>query len=141
MVATNHAEAMVARLEKRVRDDGLDNVVVRQLGLLDLDGPERFDAVVAANVLHLLPDLDAALTTMVRALRPGGRLFVPTYCHDQTAWSRATSRVLGLVGFPGQRRLTLARLVEVLVAQGLGLRQAVLLPGLLPIGFVSATHA
>jgi len=46
--------------------------------------------------------------------------------------------VLGLVGFPGQRRLTLARLVELLNAQGLEPREAVLLPGLLPIGFVSA---
>jgi ubiquinone/menaquinone biosynthesis C-methylase UbiE len=141
VVATDYAEAMVARLENRVRDDGLDNVEVRQLDLLDLDGSEQFDAVVAANVLHLLPDLDGALNALVRALRPGGRLIVPTYCHDETAWSRATSRVLGLVGFPGQRRLTLAHLVEVLDAQGLGLRQAVLLPGLLPIGFVSAMHA
>ena len=141
VVATDYAEAMVARLEKRVRDDGLDNVEVRQLDLLDLDGSEHFDAVVAANVLHLLPDLDGALSAMVRALRPGGRLIVPTYCHDETGWSRATSRVLGLVGFPGQRRLTLGRLVEVIRAQGLEPRQAVLLPGLLPIGFVSAAPA
>ena len=141
VVATDYAEAMVSRLEKRVRDDGLDNVEVRQLDLLDLDGSEQFDAVVAANVLHLLPDLDGALNAMVRALRPGGRLIVPTYCHDETAWSRATSRVLGLVGFPGQRRLTLGRLVEVIRAQGLEPRQAVLLPGLLPIGFVSAAPA
>ena len=141
VVATDYAEAMVSRLEKRVRDDGLDNVEGRQLDLLDLDGSEQFDAVVAANVLHLLPDLDGALNAMVRALRPGGRLIVPTYCHDETAWSRATSRVLGLVGFPGQRRLTLGRLVEVIRAQGLEPRQAVLLPGLLPIGFVSAAPA
>jgi cyclopropane fatty-acyl-phospholipid synthase-like methyltransferase len=141
VVATDYAAAMVARLEKRVRDDGLDNVEVRQLDLLDLDGSDRFDAVVAANVLHLLPDLDAALTAMVRSLEPGGRLIVPTFCHDETARSRVASSLLGLAGFPGQRRLTLVRLVEVLDAQGLRPRRAVLLPGLLPIGFVSAARA
>ena len=141
VVATDYAEAMVARLRERVRDDGLPNVEVRQLDLLDLDGSDRFDAVVAANVLHLLPDLDAALAALVRALQPGGRLIVPTYCHDETVRSRAASRVLGLAGFPGQRRFTMARLVEVLEARGLEPRRAVLLPGMLPIGFVSAAHA
>lgn len=56
--------------------NGLDNVEVRQLDLLDLDRSDCFDAVIAANVLHLLPDPDAALTAMVGALRPGGRLLV-----------------------------------------------------------------
>lgn len=139
LVATDYAQAMVDRLAERVREDGLHNVAVRRLDLLELDGDDRYDAVVAANVLHLLPDLDAALAAMVRALEPGGRLVVPTYCHDETAVSRLTSRALGLVGFPGQRRLTLQRLVGLLEGRGMAVRRAALLPGLLPIGFVSAT--
>jgi 2-polyprenyl-3-methyl-5-hydroxy-6-metoxy-1,4-benzoquinol methylase len=140
VVATDYAAAMVAQLEERVRTEGLSNVSTRQLDLLALDSTERFDAVVASNVLHLLPDLGAGLDAMVGALRPGGRLIVPTYCHDETLVSRLTSRLMGLVGFPGQRRLTLARLRELLEARGLTVRQATLLPGLLPIGFVSAEH-
>ena len=88
-------------------------------------------------MLHLLPDLDGALDGMTRALKPGGRLIVPTYCHDQTALAQVTSRVLGLVGFPGQRRLTLDRLTATLTGRGLLIRRSVLLGGLLPIGFVS----
>lgn len=139
LVATDYARAMVDRLAERVRQDGLDNVTVRRLDLLELDGDDRYDAVVAANVLHLLPDLDAALAAMVGALAPGGRLVVPTYCHDETAVSRLTSRALGLVGFPGQRRLTLERLVGLLEGRGMEVRRAALLPGLLPIGFVSGS--
>ncbi len=139
LVATDYARAMVDRLAERVRQDGLDNVTVRRLDLLELDGDDRYDAVVAANVLHLLPDLDAALAAMVGALAPGGRLVVPTYCHDETAVSRLTSRALGLVGFPGQRRLTLERLAGLLEGRGMEVRRAALLPGLLPIGFVSAS--
>jgi len=138
LVATDYAEAMVAKLDERVRALGLDHVRTRTLDLYTLDGEERFDAIVAANVLHLLPDLDRALTVMTRSLRPGGRLIVPTYCHDQNGVGRVISRGMGWVGFPGQRRLTLERLVERLTAKGLRIRKSVLLRGLLPIGFVSA---
>lgn len=137
LVATDYAEAMVAKLDDRVRALGLDNVRTRALDLYALDEEEQFDAIVAANVLHLLPDLDGALDAMTRALKPGGRLIVPTYCHDQTALAQVTSRVLGLVGFPGQRRLTLDRLTATLTGRGLLIRRSVLLGGLLPIGFVS----
>jgi 2-polyprenyl-3-methyl-5-hydroxy-6-metoxy-1,4-benzoquinol methylase len=140
VVASDYAEAMVKRLRDRIQDDRLQNVEVRQLDVYELDEPGQFDAVVAANVLHLLPELDGALSAMVGALRPGGRLIVPTYCHDETPLSQVASRVLGLFGFPGQRRLTMARLVAILEDRGLLLRQATVLPGLLPIGFVSASR-
>jgi len=143
LVATDYAAAMVEKLEDRLRSAGLDNVRTRTLDVYDLEGDGDFDAIVAANVLHLLPDLDGALDAMVGALRPGGRLILPTYCHDQTALARATSRVMGVAGFPGQRRLTLDGLVSVLTERGLTLRRKELLSGLLPIGFVSveSSHA
>ncbi len=137
LVATDYAVAMVDKLEDRVRSAGLDNVRTRTLDVYALDGDGDFDAIVAANVLHLLPDLDGALDAMLGALRPGGRLVLPTYCHDQTALARGTSRVMGLVGFPGQRRLTLDRLASLLTDRGLTVRRKALLSGLLPIGFVS----
>ncbi len=138
LVATDYAEAMVRKLEERVRQLALVNVRTCTLDLYALDGAERYDAVVATNVLHLVPDLDGALRAIQRTLRPGGRVIVPTYCHDQTQLARLTSRLLGLVGFPGRRRLTLERLERTVLDSGLGLRRSELLPGLIPIGFVSA---
>ncbi|MCB9746747.1 MAG: class I SAM-dependent methyltransferase [Alphaproteobacteria bacterium] len=135
--ATDYADAMVAQLQARVGQHG--NVRARALDVYALDGTDRYDAIVAANVLHLLPDLQGALKAMLGALAPGGRLIVPTYCHDETALSRLTSRVMGLFGFPGQRRLTLDGMVSLLEREGLEIRRAELLPGLLPIGFVSAS--
>ena len=137
LIATDYAEAMVAKVDARVRTLGLDNVHTRTLDVYALDGTDRFDAIVAANVLHLLPDVERAVDAMVGALRPGGRLVLPTYCHDQTRLAQVTSRLLGLVGFPGQRRLTLDRLEGMLAGRGMAVRRSVLLPGLLPIGFVS----
>jgi len=138
LLATDYSEAMVAKLDARVRAEGLTNVETSTLDVYQLSEEAVFDAIVAANVLHLLPDLDAALAAMVRALRPGGVLVVPTYCHDQTPLARTTSRILGWFGFPGQRRLTLESLTDLLRHPELEIGEASLLNGLLPIGFVTA---
>lgn len=137
LVATDYAEAMVVKLQERIDASGWTNVQSRVLDVYDMDGDGAYDAIVAANVLHLLPDLDGAIDAMVAALRPGGRLILPTYCHDQTAVAQLTSRVMGLVGFPGERRLTLDRLASRLTDRGLTVRRKELLSGLLPMGFVS----
>lgn len=43
-------------------------------------GQGAYDAVLAFNVLHLMSDLDDALTLLVWALRPGGLLISKTAC-------------------------------------------------------------
>ena len=136
LVATDYAEAMVEQLRAAVGE--LDNVETRQLDLYKLEGAPRFDAVVAANVLHLLPDLDVGIDKLVGVLRPGGKLIIPTYLHDHSARTRVLSWLSGLTGFPGQRRLSLDGLAAAVQRDDLRLRERQLIPGLLPIGFVSA---
>jgi len=139
VVATDYSERMVAKLRERVREEAFTNVDVEHADIENLRfGDGRFDAAVATNVLHLVPDLDHALRELARVVRPGGMLVVPTYCHAQTLVARAASRGLSLTGFPGRRRLTLAELRSRVVRVGLDVAQAKLLPGLLPIGFVAA---
>lgn len=139
VVATDYAEEMVRALEAKVRAAGLDNVKVARADLYALDtAPGSFDAVVAANVLHLVPDLPGALASLRSALRPGGLLLAPTYCHAETWRTRSISRLLALTGFPGQRRFTLATLAGTLEEAGARVTERELLPGLLPIGYVAA---
>lgn len=45
-----------------------------------LAGSGEYDAVLAFNLLHLVTDLDGALGTAMRALRPGGLLISKTAC-------------------------------------------------------------
>ena len=140
VIATDYASEMVGRLRLRVQADGLRNVQCQQADLYELPfRTAEFDAVVAANVLHLTPDLPSALSSLRRVLKPGGRLIAPTYCHDQTAVSWVTSRLLALTGFPGFRRFTVASLREALEAAGVTVSHIALLPGLLPIGYVDGT--
>ncbi len=139
VIATDYAEAMVATLERRVREAKLDNVRCERADLYALRyAPASFDAVVAANVLHLVPDLEAALAAMRRVLRPGGVVVVPTYCHRETWRAGLVSRVFALTGFPGQRRFSTRSLREAVERAGLQVRRAEMLPGVIPIGYVEA---
>ena len=139
VIATDYAAAMVDALERRVQDAGLHNVTCEQADIYGLQyRTGEFDAVVAANVLHLVPDLAGALKALERVSQPGGLLVAPTFCHDETRASWLVSRLLALSGFPSHRRFTLALLRQALEQNGLQVTQAELLPGLIPIGFMSA---
>lgn len=136
VVATDYAAAMVGVLERRVRAEGLANVRCEQSDLYDLAFDDSsFDAVVAANVLHLVPDVPRALGAMRRVLKPGGRLVVPTFLHDETALSWLVSRALAATGFPGQRRFTSRSLREALESARLRIDRFEILPGPIPIGY------
>ena len=139
VTATDYAPAMVEQLRRRVEAGRLTNVTCRVADLYALDlAPGSVDAVVAANVLHLVPDLEGALGALVRVLRPGGVLVAPTYAHDETLRARIASRVLGaLAGFPGQRRFTRGTLAAALERAGLTVERLEVVPGLFPIVFVA----
>ena len=139
VVATDYAAAMVDALEQRVQDAGLENVTCEQADIYSLPySAGEFDAVVAANVLHLVPDLPAAIQALRSVTKPGGVLVAPTFCHDETKASWLVSRLLAVSGFPGQRRFTMQLLRGALEENGLQVSRAELLPGLIPIGFIEA---
>lgn len=139
LVATDYAEAMVRALRARVSGSGLSNVTCERRDIYSLDYPPgRFDAVVACNVLHLVPDLPEALRALCGVLRPQGKLVAPTFCHDETRLSRLASRVLAAVGQPMHRRFTTASLRRALEETGLRVDRTETIPGLIPIGHVEA---
>jgi phosphatidylethanolamine/phosphatidyl-N-methylethanolamine N-methyltransferase len=138
LVATDFAEAMVTELRRRVQRQGLMNVECESADIYDLRYPDRsFDAVVAANVLHLVPDLPRALSALRRVLRPGGKLIAPTFCHDETRLSRIASRIIGLTGFPGHRRFTTFTLRAALREAGLAVEDVETVSGVFPIAFMT----
>ena len=137
VVATDYAEAMVDALQQRVQGAGLENVTCEQADIYSLPySAGEFDAVVAANVLHLVPDLPAAIQALRSVTKPGGLLVAPTFCHDETKASWLVSRLLAVSGFPGQRRFTMQSLRSALEDSGLQISREELLPGLIPVGFV-----
>jgi phosphatidylethanolamine/phosphatidyl-N-methylethanolamine N-methyltransferase len=139
LTVTDYAASMLAVLTERLEAEGVGVAEIRQADLYALPfTPGRFDGLIAANVLHLVPDLAGALAAFHRAVAPGGLVLVPTYLHGETTVSRAVSRLLASTGFPGERRLTRASLDDAVRAAGFELVESTTLPGLLPIGFVAA---
>ena len=61
-------------------------VEIRSADILHLPFPdELFDAVIAANVIHLLDDPYKALSELDRVCKPGGKLIIPTYVNKDKA--------------------------------------------------------
>ena len=142
LVATDYSEAMIELLLARVTEAGLSNVVCVRADIYSLPfEPARFDAVVAGNVLHLVQDLPGALRALRRVLRPGGRLVVPTFCHDETGLSSVISRVLALTGFPGRRRFTSRSLRAELEKAGLRIDRQETVAGLIPMSHVDGVFS
>ena len=80
VLCTDLSQAMLSGAEKKARKQGLSNIcfAVRDLTALP-EGNGSFDVVIAANVLHLLPEPETAVRELWRVTAPGGRLILPTY--------------------------------------------------------------
>ena len=98
LVATDFSEKMLKRAEKKCGKFG--NVTFEQADITRLAYPdERFDAVVAANVIHLLDEPYQALRELDRVCKPGGRLIIPTYMNQTDKGE--TNKVSGAIGKAG----------------------------------------
>ena len=80
VLCTDQSEAMLARARKKAARRGLSNLPFAHRDITALSDPDgSFDAVIAANVLHLLPQPEIAVQELWRVAAPGGRLILPTY--------------------------------------------------------------
>ena len=78
LTATDFSEKMLAQAERKYAN--CRNVRFAQADITKLDYPDgRFDAVVAANVIHLLDEPLQALRELDRVYRPGRRDFFASF--------------------------------------------------------------
>ena len=98
LVATDFSAKMLKRAKKKFRKYG--NIKFEEANILRLDYPDGcFDAVVAANVIHLLDEPYKALHELDRVCRSGGRIIIPTYMNRTD--KGATNSVSGVIGKAG----------------------------------------
>lgn len=80
VLATDIAPAILEYAEARARTAGYTNVETVEMDGEQLDVPPgSFDAVISRVGLIYFPDRQGALTSMLRALAPGGRIAAVTY--------------------------------------------------------------
>ena len=78
LIATDFACGMLKQAARKCRK--FSNVRFKRADITNLKcKDDRFDKVVAGNVIHLLPDPGKALAELERVVKPGGGIIIPTY--------------------------------------------------------------
>ena len=78
LIATDFASGMLKQAARKCRK--ISNVSFRRADITNIKcRNDRFDKVVAGNVIHLLPDPGKALAELERVVKPGGKIIIPTY--------------------------------------------------------------
>ncbi|RED12237.1 class I SAM-dependent methyltransferase [Pontivivens insulae] len=81
ITGTDISGKMVEIARSKADDQMIMNAEFVAAGLQDLDlAPGTFDAVLAFNLFHLIPDLEADLALVAQKVRPGGLLISKTPC-------------------------------------------------------------
>ena len=79
--AVDLSEAMINKAKQKAAAQGIDNIEFRVSSIEELDLPaEKFDAVIAFNVLYFLRDLKTPLSKIHKSLKPGGIFLSATDC-------------------------------------------------------------
>lgn len=80
ILCTDMSESMLDVAKEKCRKKGISNIEFAERDIFSLpDADETFDVVIAANVLHLVDDPENAVRELMRVLKKGGRLLVPTF--------------------------------------------------------------
>ena len=77
VVGVDIVPEMLQKAEKNLMMTDLKNVSFKKTSGEKLPYPvDTFDAVISNGVINLIPDKEAALTEIIRVLKPGGRLMM-----------------------------------------------------------------
>lgn len=106
LTATDFSEKMLKRAKKKGKR--WENTRFEQADLLHLPYPDqRFDVVVAANVIHLLDEPYRALRELDRVCRRGGKIIIPTYLNQtDKGTTNSVSDAIGKAGADFKRAFT-----------------------------------
>ena len=140
VLGVDPSPGMIAAAKAKAAAGGLAGVRFEVRDAYALGEPDAsFDAVVLANVLHVLEEPQRALSEARRVLRPGGRLFAPTFCHAQGLKAQLLSRLSALLfGLPIRHRFTGDGLEALVRGAGFEVAKRESWPGKVPLLYLVA---
>ena len=106
LIAVDIQPEMIAQVEGRVREAGLDNVETHVASAYELPvADESVDRAFLVTVLPEIPDQDRALAELYRVIKPGGRLSVTEEFYDPDyPFAFETIRRVEAAGFELEQR-------------------------------------
>lgn len=106
LIATDFSKGMLKQTWKKCHS--YPNIKIRRADMTHLNCRDnRFDKVVAGNVIHLLEDPYAAIKELERVCKPGGKIIVPTYINASAGVNKKAVRFLELAGADFKRQFDL----------------------------------
>lgn len=136
VLCTDLSQAMLEQAAKKAAKRGLSDITFARRDLLALPDPDgTFDVVIAANVLHLLPEPEKAVRELWRVAAPGGRIILPTYLQGKVGAAYGTMiKIYQGVGFHYEHAFTPESYRAFLERLGLGRVTVEVVHGRLPEG-------
>jgi ubiquinone/menaquinone biosynthesis C-methylase UbiE len=133
---------MVTEAKKKAREKNLENIEFLVDDAYELPFESgTFDAVICSNALHNMKDPGTPLMEMRRVLKPGGRVFAPTFCHGEGLKSRFISKIMGLTGFPAYHRFAIEELTALIEQSGFTITRKEIIKDAIPMAYLIGERA
>lgn len=106
LIATDYSVGMLRQTKRKVGK--YSNTKICKASILKIPFEDnRFDVVVAANVIHLLDEPKTAFDEIKRVCKPGGRIIIPTYINNEKKNSMIAAKILSVFGVRFKRQFSL----------------------------------
>lgn len=97
LIATDFSRGMLKQTKKNCWD--YDNIKIKCADMTQLNCRDnRFDKVVAGNVIHLLEEPYVAIKELERVCKTGGKIIIPTYINASNGVNQKAVRLLEFAG-------------------------------------------
>lgn len=96
-IGTDFSEQMIIEAKKRGGGDNL-SFEVADAGNLSFAN-EKFNCVLIANALHIMPKADRAMREIYRVLKPKGILLAPTFLWKEGKERNILKKIMSIFGF------------------------------------------
>lgn len=136
--ATDFSEKMIDQAKKRGGPANLSFSVADATALPYKN--ERFDCIVIANALHIMPKPEKAMQEILRVLKPGGILYAPTFLWAEGKPNGLRRRLMALTGFQAYREWNRANFQNFVAGYSFNVMEMHMVDGgLAPVGALVAT--
>ena len=106
LIATDYAVGMLKQASKKCRTYA--NASFKKADITSIRCRDnRFDMVVAGNVIHLLPEPEKTMHELERVTKPGGKIIIPTYINMSNGTGRLAVKFLEMFGASFKRQFDL----------------------------------
>lgn len=134
LIATDYSDGMLKQTRKKVGKYA--NTKIQKASILDLPfEDDKFDVVVAANVIHLVDDPAMALSELERVCKPGGKLVIPTYVNKESQSSMVAAKLLSLLGVDFKRQFSLESYKAFFAKHNIPVKEYRIVEGRMPCAF------